>query len=86
MESKRELVIKGKFFSYTTVLSRNIITDWVQGIRNTLGVRLHSYEEIINEGTNECFEKMQGLKVKWYRLDTEFSEGMFLIKVYGELK
>ena len=66
------------------VVSRNIITDWVQGIRNLFGLELKAYTNIVNETVKELLNKVD-TKLKWYRIDIEeFGRGGFLVSIYGE--
>lgn len=75
-----------RYFNETRVTSRNIITDWVQSIRNMLGLDLKSYQEAINTTTEELKVKyLEGKNVKWYRLDIEISRtDAFIVTIYGE--
>ncbi len=75
-----------KTFHVTKVYSRNVITDWVQGIRNFFGLELKSYTEVIQKGISECMEKTPENK-KWFKIDVEqISNGGFMILIYGETK
>jgi len=84
-QTKKDMMQKSNLFYFDSkVVSRNIITDWVQGIRNFLGLELIAYTNTINETVKELVAKVDG-KLKWYRIDIEeFGRGGFLIAVYGE--
>lgn len=75
-----------KRFFYSKAVSRNIITDWIQGIRNTLGSELIAYTNVIDEATRELLAKVDR-ETAWFRIDTEqIGKGAFLIRIYGEYK
>lgn len=76
-----------KRFFYNRVISRNIITDWVQSIRNILGLELIAYTKAIKDNTEEMMRSIEGMKVKWYRIDIEqFTNASIMINLYGELE
>lgn len=87
MKKEKEVKIIGKMFFYSKFLTRNAITDWIQGIRNILGLELESYNNLIEEAATECLEKTKHLKKKWWRMDTEpANNGSFIVKIYGEIQ
>ena len=52
--------------STTRVYSKDIVTDWIQNIRNILGTRLIGYEKMINRGVEETkreFHKEHGYDI-----------------------
>ena len=56
---KKEKLFKGdNTFFEAKVVSRNMITDFVQGIRNMLGLELKAYTNTINEVANELINKI----------------------------
>ncbi len=72
------------FYFDSKVVSRNIITDWVQHIRNVFGLELKAYTNTINDTVKELQNRIK-VKLKWYRIDIEeFGHGGFLISIYGE--
>ena len=85
MENKEELMKQGNLVYFNSkVVSRNMITDWIQGIRNLFGLELKAYTNIVNETVKELLSKVD-VKLKWYRIDIEeFGSGGFLISIYGE--
>jgi len=85
MKSKKDLIKESNLFYFNSkVVSRNIITDWVQRIRNMLGLELKAYTNTVNETVKELVNKVD-TKLKWYRIDIEeFGRGGFLISIYGE--
>jgi hypothetical protein len=76
-----------KTFFATRVVSRNVITDWVQGVRNVLGLRLKSYENAIETTVLELRNEFLNRPTVWYRIDIEqAAKGAFMISIYGEYK
>ena len=74
-------------FMEVKVVSRNIITDWVQGIRNALGMELKSYTNIIKETSEELLDKVRIREIAWFKIDIEeFGKGGFMVSVYGAYK
>lgn len=79
--------IGDKNFFVTKVISRNIITDWVQGIRNLLGLELKSYTLTIETTVQELMNKVSKKPMEWYKIDIEeFGGGGFMVCVYGVYK
>ncbi len=85
MKTKNDLIRNSNLFYFDSkVVSRNIITDWIQGIRNLFGLELKAYTNTVNQTVKELLNKVD-TKLKWYRIDIEeFGHGGFLIAVYGE--
>ena len=74
-------------FMEIKVVSRNIITDWVQGIRNMLGLELKSYTNIIKETSEELLNRVKTREIDWFKIDIEeFGRGGFMVSVYGAYK
>ena len=74
-------------FMEVKVVSRNIITDWIQGIRNLLGLELKSYTNIIKETSEELLNKVKTREIDWFKIDIEeFGRGGFMVSVYGAYK
>lgn len=72
-----------KHYFETRITTRNIITDWIQGIRNILGLPLHSYEEAIQKTAKEMIKELP--EMEWYKIDIEeIQDGAFMIVIYGE--
>ena len=73
-------------FSITRVVTKDIVTDAFQGIRNFFGLRLRGYEQVINKHTDELL-KEANLKynIKWFRLSINpMVGGSVMITIYGE--
>jgi len=68
------------------VVSRNVITDFIQSIRNFLGLELKAYTNVIDQTVKELQSKIN-IPLKWFRIDIEqMTRGSFLISIYGEKK
>lgn len=73
-------------FSITRVVSRDVLTDMFQGLRNFFGMRLRGYEKRINDTMLAIQEEMR-LKYnpKWYRKSINpLVSGSIMITIYGE--
>ena len=77
-------------FNITRVVTKDIITDSFQGIRNLFGLRLRSYEAMIKDAYKEIIEEMRlryDDEVKWYRISfNPLSKESVMINLYGVLK
>ena len=73
-------------FQMTRVITKDIVTDAFQGIRNFFGFRLRGYEKMINKHIDELVEEME-LKYKnvsWWRLSINpLTTGAVMITIYG---
>lgn len=80
----------GKDFLITRVMTRDVVTDFFQSIRNLFGLRLRRYEKMIKQGHKDLIEEMRiryDNNVKWYRLSVNpLVSGSVMIIIYGELK
>ena len=79
-----------KSFIITRVVTRHFASDFFQGVRNILGLRLRSYEKVIKEAhkevTNEM-NKIYGNSVNWYRISfNPLINASIMVTLYGELK
>ena len=75
-----------KKFSITRVVTRNVVTDSFQWIRNIFGLRLRGYETIIQRTIDEITSEAE-LKyhVSWYRIIVNpLTNGSAMIIIYGE--
>ena len=76
-------------FKIVRVVTKNIVTDSFQGIRNLFGLRLRGYEKMLDQAIGELFEEMnlRYPKVEWYRLIVNpMVKGSAMIIIYGETK
>ena len=74
-------------FSYTRVVTKHFVSDWVQGWRNVFGGRLKAYEKKIDEAIQDVTDEMNGVhkKVKWYRLSINpLTDASIMVTIYGE--
>ena len=76
-----------KPFSITRVVTRNIVTDSFQSIRNMFGLRLRGYELMISQTIREIMELSKELypNQKWHRLIVNpLGNNSCMIILYGE--
>ena len=76
-----------KEFVYTRVVTKDVLTDSFQSIRNFFGLRLRSYEKMIDQNSLELISimKSEHKKIKWYRLSINpLISGSVMITLYGE--
>lgn len=73
-------------FSLTRVMTRNIVTDSFQGIRNLFGLRLRGYEKMINEGMKAVTEEAELIyDIKWHHYSINpLAKGSVMVIIYGE--
>jgi len=77
-----------KKFTLTRVVTKDIITDSFQGLRNLFGLRLRGYEKVLDKNINEMIKEME-LKYNtiWYRMIVNpLTNGSAMIILYGETK
>ena len=78
--------MKEEDFVLTRVVTRDILRDWFASLRNFFGLRLRTYESMIQKHTNELLYEMR-LKykyIKWYRISINpLTNGSAMITVYG---
>lgn len=72
-------------FQITRVVTKDIITDSFQGLRNLFGLRLRGYEHVINKNINEMMKEMEiRYKIKWFRMIVNpLTKGSTMIILYG---
>lgn len=75
-----------KDFVITRVITRDILRDGFNKIRNTFGLRLRNFETRIMKNADEMLEEMRlKYKVKWYRISfNPLVTGSVMINIYGE--
>jgi len=73
-------------FSITRVVTRNIVTDTFQSIRNIFGLRLRGYEGMVQEAITEMIKEAELIyNVKWFRLQVNsLGSHSSVIVLYGE--
>jgi len=73
-------------FTITRVVTRNIVMDSFQSIRNIFGLRLRGYEKMIDNSLKEMLAEME-LKYnpKWFKVIVNpLTNGSAMIIIYGE--
>ena len=73
-------------FEITRVVTKDLITDSFQGLRNLFGMRLRGYETLLRKNISQMMEEMK-LKydTKWFRLIINpLTNGSAMIILYGE--
>ena len=75
-------------FNITRVVTKDIITDSFQGIRNLFGLRLRGYEQVLNKHLKEMTSEMEiRYIVDWYKIIVNpLTNGSAMIILYGEGK
>lgn len=75
-------------FSITRVVTKNIIIDSFQGLRNMFGLRLRGYEAMLNRNIKGLIEDTEEkYNIDWYRLSINpLTNGSAMITIYGEGK
>ena len=73
-------------FTITRVVTKDLITDSFQGIRNMFGLRLRGYEGMINKNLNEVIKEMEDkYEVDWWRVSINpLTNGSVMITIFGE--
>ena len=73
-------------FALTRVVTRDVLTDAFQSLRNFFGMRLRGYEKRVQETIDSLLEEMRlRYDVFWYRLEVNpLTQGSVIIVVYGE--
>ena len=81
--------MKNKSVTYTKVVSKNIILDYVAKFQNMFGLNLTGYEKMIEKAKNQIYDdiKKDKVKLKWYRYEiTELTNGAIAIMLYGDVQ
>ncbi len=73
-------------FQITRVVTKDIITDSFQGLRNLFGLRLRGYESVLNKNIDKMMKEMDiRYRVKWFRMIVNpLTKGSAMIILYGE--
>lgn len=73
-------------FNITRVVTKDIITDSFQGLRNLFGLRLRGYENMLNKNIKELINVAEiQYNINWYRLSINpLTNGSAMITIYGE--
>lgn len=75
-----------KKFSITKVVTKNIVVDSFQGLRNFFGMRLRGYEDMIEKGISSIMEEVEDeYQTEWFRISINpLTNGSVMITIYGE--
>ena len=75
-------------FNITRVVTKDIVTDSFQGLRNMFGLRLRGYEKMLNKNITELTKVAElQYNISWYRLSINpLTNGSAMITIYGEGK
>ncbi len=75
-----------KKFNITRVVTKDIVTDSFQGLRNMFGMRLRGYEKMINRNLTELISVAEKqYNMSWYRLSINpLTNASVMITIYGE--
>lgn len=73
-------------FNITRVVTKDIVTDSFQGLRNMFGLRLRGYEKMLNKNISELTKIAEKqYNIGWYRLSINpLTNGSAMITIYGE--
>jgi len=73
-------------FSLSRVVTKNIVIDSFQGLRNFFGLRLRGYEKMLNKHINELIKDAEYVyRISWWRLSINpLTNGSAMITIYGE--
>ena len=86
MRGEKNMKENKEDFSITQVVTRNIVTDSFQSIRNIFGLRLRGYEKMINNTTQLLIDRMnaQYNEVEWWRLSINpLGKQSVMVSIYG---
>lgn len=73
-------------FTITRVVTKDLVTDSFQGLRNMFGLRLRGYEKMLDRNITQMIKEME-LKydVAWFRMIINpLTNGSAMIILYGE--
>ena len=75
-----------KSFRLVRVVTKDIVTDSFQGIRNLFGLRLRGYERVLDKHTKEMLNIMEETyNPTWFRMIINpLTNGSAMIIIYGE--
>jgi len=73
-------------FHLQRVVTKDIVTDSFQGLRNFFGLRLRGFEKMLDKHIGELLEEMNlEYDVFWYRMQVNpLTNGSAMIILYGE--
>lgn len=75
-------------FSITRFVTVNVVKDWLNKLRDKLGLEQKSYNQIVNNTSNQILTEIQSKgKILWFRqiVDRTFDQTL-QITIYGQYK
>jgi len=75
-------------FSITKFVTLNVAKDWINGIKDILGLEQKSYSDLVNDKCKEIFKEIEkDGKIVWFRqtIDRTF-KNTIQITIYGQLE
>ncbi len=73
-------------FHIERVITKDIVSDSFQGIRNFFGLRLRGYESVLKKHIHQMMNEMHSkYDVNWYRMIVNpLTNGSAMIIIYGD--
>lgn len=73
-------------FFVNRIVTRNLVNDIVESVRNRVGLRQRGYEEMVRETADELIEQVHDeYEVEWFRVDVDVvGNGAMSVNVYGQ--
>ena len=73
----------------TKVVSKNFLVDIISKLKNTFGLNLTGYEDMVDKGIKQINDELQhkNIELSWYRYEiTQLTNGAVAIMLYGDEK
>jgi hypothetical protein len=73
-------------FFENRIVTRSMLGDMVERVRNQVGLRQRGYEEMVDEAATELVTEVHDeYDVDWYRVDVDMmGRGAVAVTVYGQ--
>jgi len=73
-------------FFENRIVTKGVIGDITEGIRNRFGLRQRGYEEMVMDAADELIDDVhEEYEVEWFRVDVNrFGAGAVSVNVYGQ--
>ena len=73
-------------FFVNRIVTRNLVEDIVESVRNRVGLRQRGYEKMVQETADELIEQVHDeYEVEWFRVDVDVvGNGAMSVNVYGQ--
>lgn len=75
-------------FSITRFVTLNIVSDWMNSLKDVLGMEQRSYNEIVNNTAENILSELENIgDILWFRqtVDRTF-ESTLQVTIYGQLE